>query len=572
MTSPTDRFKFLADALHGSGGFCPEVNYSTDLSGGMAKPRQVVGECYLVPYPRESAMKFAGRAALATYENHLRSAAERFVGYISRRRPVRDGLDNPLIQAIAEDADWAGNNLDVFWQAFMVNAKARGTMLLLVDLPAEQPKNRAEALERRMVPFVTAIEPERVTAFMLDARKRFEWVRYASTATVAGKTIDVERYWDATEWRVYQGDKVIESGPHPFGECPMLAFTESGVFPHIGNFAQVGDLSRRIFNARSELDEILRSQTFSLLTYQIPSDRASSFSAEQVSATIGTHNMLVHEGDTPAFIAPPDGPATVYQQVIDALQDTIGKVSYSVESHQQANAQESGMALAIRFQALNGALSSFARRMQDLEARMWELVGRYMGLQQGVTVAWATDYSLADTERELSVLAAMQATGFPEPALIEQRKRIAGEAFDNIEEDDLNTMMDAMDEGTKEVEQPMGEVADGEASGPEVPAAPTVDLAPLSAALQALSDKVDAIPVLIAPEQKEPPKQDISPIMDAITALSTKVDAIEAAVPPSAAPAPQQPIIFNTAQGAKVIDLVRDADGNLTGANVREAA
>lgn len=445
----TERFRFLAEALNGSGGFAPQVLDSVDASG-LSKPSAVTSRCHLVPYPRESGLKFAARAAVAVYENHLRSACERFVGYISKRPPLRDGLNNPLINAMVQDADWANNHLNVFWQSFMIEAKARGSMLLLIELPEEQGETMQDALERRLVPYLTAIEPERVTGFELNDRKRFRWVKFSASMLIDGKDTAVDRYWDETEWRVMIMDKVIASGPHPFGECPVLAFTETGAFPHVGSFAQIADLSRRIYNAISERDEILRSQTFSVLAYQIPVDRAPMFSAEQVSATIGTNNMLIYEGDAPAFIAPSDGPAATYAQAIEALQESIRRVGHAIDPHQATNA-ESGMALTIRFQTLNGVLSSFAQRMQDLELRMWQIVARYMGLRDAPTVQWKADYSLADTERELGILAAMQATGFTPTALTEQRKRIAWQLFDTLDGDAMAGVMDSMDETAQEV-------------------------------------------------------------------------------------------------------------------------
>jgi hypothetical protein len=230
----------------------------------------------------------------------------------------------------------------------------------------------------------------------------------------------------------------------------VLSFTESGCFPHVGGFAQIADLSRRIYNAISERDEILRSQTFSVLAYQIPVDRASSFSAADVSATIGTNNMLIYEGETPSFIAPSDGPAATYAQAIESLQESIRRVGYAVDQPKLGDG-ESGVALTIRFQALNGVLSSFAQRMQDLELRMWQIVARYMGLREAPTVQWEADYSLADVERELAILTAMQATGFPGAALIEQRKLIAGVAFDSLGEDELSEVMAAIEEAEQEV-------------------------------------------------------------------------------------------------------------------------
>jgi len=444
-----ERFTFLAEALNGSGGFAPSVLHTVDASG-LSKPYAVTSKCHLIPYPRESGLKFAARAAVAVYENHLRAACERFVGYITKRSPVRDGLNNPLVDAMVQDADWANNHIDVFWSTFMVEAKARGSMLLLIELPTEQSQSVQDAIERRLMPYLTAIEPERVTGFELNERKRFKWVKISASMQVGGKELSVDRYWDDSEWRIMQGERVLESGPHPFGECPVLAFTESGPFPHIGGFAQIADLSRRIYNATSERDEILRSQTFSVLAYQIPSASAPMFSADQVSATIGTNNMLIYEGETPSFIAPSDGPAATYDQAIERMQESIRRVGYAVDEPKSANG-ESGVALTIRFQALNGVLSSFSQRMQDLELRLWQIVARYMGLRDAPTVAWVSDYSMVDTERELAILTAMQATGFSPESLIEQRKRIAGQLFDSLEEDELGEIMDSLDEVVQEV-------------------------------------------------------------------------------------------------------------------------
>lgn len=443
-----ERFTFLSEALSGGGGFAPAVLYTVDASG-LSKPYAVTSRCHLVPYPRESGLKFAARAAVAVYENHLRAACDRFVGYIAKRPPVRDGLANPLIEAVVQDADWANNHLDVFWSSFMVEAKARGSMLLLIELPSEQGETMRDVIDRRLVPYLTAIEPERVTSYALDERKRFDWVKISANMMINGAEVDVERYWDRNAWKVLRGDVVIEEGAHPFGECPVLAFTESGAYPHVGGFAQIADLSRRIYNATSERDEILRSQTFSVLAYQIPESRAAQFSPEQVSATIGTNNMLIYEGSTPSFIAPSDGPAATYDQAIERMQESIRRVGYAVDEPKSADGA-SGIALTIRFQALNGVLSSFSKRMQDLEARVWQIVARYMGLREAPIAQWSHDYALSDAARELEILAAMQTTGFPELALSHQRKLIAGQLFDSLDDGAMQDVMASIDEPAQE--------------------------------------------------------------------------------------------------------------------------
>lgn len=443
-----DRFAFVADALNAAGGFAPKVTWAKDDSG-LSKPVIVSGSCYLVPYPRESKEKFAARAAVAVYENHLRSAAERFVGYLTAKPPRRDGADGPLAEKFVEDADWCGNSLDVFLASFMVNAKARGSMLLLMDMPAKLPDTIQQQTESRALPYVTPIYPEQLRGYEMDASGRFTSIGIGDTMTIDGKTVSVVREWNATGWRVLDGDKVVDRGDHPFRRCPVLSFTEHGKFPCNGNFQQIADLSKRIYNAHSELDEILRSQTFSLLTYQVPKEVATTFDATKVAAVIGTHNMLTHSGDTPEFIAPPDGPATVYMQRIAALETRIRLIGLDIEDSASQSA-ESGIAKAIRFQALNSALSSFAIRMQDFERQVWDLFAAGVNTENRVQTEWSTDYTLSDPTDELDKLSLMQAGGFSDAVLIEKRKQITQAEFSQLSDEKLQELFDSLEEALAE--------------------------------------------------------------------------------------------------------------------------
>lgn len=442
------RYQFLAEALEGSGGFMPSVRFED--ANGLQKPAEVIGRCHLVPYPRESAEKFAARAACAVYQNHLSSACERFAAYLARKSPSRQGTDNPLVAAVVADADDTGRALDVVLHQLAIDTKARGTMLVLIDMPQQRDAaslSDAVVGPLRAMPYLTLIAPETVTDYAQDDRGRFTSVGVASTYLLGGKRIDVIRRWTQTAWEVWQGEQLIEAGEHPFGACPVLAITEGGqAFPHVGKYAQIADLSKRLFNARSELDEILRSQTFSLLTLQVPPEvpNPASF-AQEAATTIGTHSLLVHQGDTPAFIAPDSGPAQIYGARIAELQQTIAHIAMesATESGQQA---ESGVARRMRFEALNADLAGFARLMQSLESQVWDLFHAALGLTNRVEVQWPTDYNLTDSAAELDILALMQATGFPDAVLREKRRAITLAEFDRSAPDTLADLMAAIDE------------------------------------------------------------------------------------------------------------------------------
>lgn len=423
MHLDTTRFRFIGEALRGDGGFRPVVV-------GAGSDATVTGPTYLIQYPRESAAKFARRNDVAWYANDLASACNRFAGYLSQRRPQR-ALNNDLLDALARDADWRGNSLDVLLSSFTVQAKARGSMLLLVDMP------RVDDQADRAFPYLTPIPPEDVLSLEIDHRGRVSSVEIMDGDTIRG--------WDATSWWVRRGSERLEEAQHALGVCPVLAFSETD-FPAFGEFAQIADLARRLFNLHSELDEILRSQTFSLLTLQVPPEQMN-FSAEDTAQAIGTHNLLVHAGASPAFIAPPDGPAKVYLERIANLEEKIRRIGHMIEAPDRA---ESGIALKIRFQQLNAALSHWAGRMEDLERRVFDLACRWLQIPDRTEISWDDDYALTDIAAELESLSAMQMSGFSDAVLREKRKQIVSLDFATLEDEELAALLEAEDEDARE--------------------------------------------------------------------------------------------------------------------------
>ncbi|MEY2653634.1 MAG: hypothetical protein RLZZ524_662 [Pseudomonadota bacterium] len=447
--SSAARFQFIGHALAGDGPFRPTV--STDSTGSVA----LTSSSALVRYPRESTQKYGRRNELAFYASPLARVCSRFVGYLSARPPAREP-GHELYESMIEDIDGKGNAIDVFFSAFEMEAKARGTMLLLVDMPPAVPQTLGAQVAQRAAPYWTVIRPELLTDYQVGDDGRFDFAEFSGNWTAAdGKRVPCTWHFDRSSWEARdKEDVVLASGDHPLGECPLLIFTESSEFPCFGTFSAVADLSRRLFNLDSELDEILRSQTFSLLTMQVPdesTDAAKLKAAQVAGETIGTSNLMVHSGSTPAFIAPPDGPARVYMERIKDIRAQIDEIGLVIS---QPNQVESGVAMQMRFQALNGQLAYFASRMEDLERRAWDLSRRWLGMTSAPTVQWLRDFNLADVENELKVLADMQATNMPSEVLVEQQHRIVSVQFAGLDQEKQGELSEAIDEQLLEPDVP----------------------------------------------------------------------------------------------------------------------
>lgn len=435
------RFKFIGFALNGDGPFRPLISYDSK-----ARPIAVASS-YLIQYPRESETKYARRNEIAWYASPLAQVVSKFAGYLSGRPAVRS-MANPLYEAMAADIDGKGNTIDSFWSQFISEAKARGSMLLLVDMPPAMAPTLDQQLRTRVAPYWTSIKPELLTDYEIGDDGKFNYAEFSGNFTKDdAERVECTWHFDRTSWRAVDGmQRTLAEGEHPLTECPLLIFTEGGDFPYFGPFSPIADLSRRLFNLDSELDEILRSQTFSLLTMQVSensTDAQKVQAAQVVGETIGSSNLMVHSGSTPAFIAPPDGPARIYLDRIAALRDQINEIGLVIASSSQ---RESGLALQMRFQALNSELSKFAGRMESLERRAWELSRQWLGLTTAPDISWSRDFNMADVVAELDILASMQASAMPTEVIAQQQRRIVSVQFAGLGQDQQSQIQAAIDQ------------------------------------------------------------------------------------------------------------------------------
>jgi len=353
---------------------------------------------YLVQFSREHEDKYKNRQDLSYCVNYIKPKAKQFVSYLAQRR-VNRNTNNNLLKLMINDVDKKGNSIDMFMQGFAINAKVRGANLCVVDMPKKTPSNLKDQIDTRTVPYFVEVLPENIHSYKLDEFGFFEWIIIELFIDKTEPFGNVEkekiyRYYDKTEWKVLDKDeKVLESGVHNVGKCPIVAFSESGFFPNVGEFSQIADIQKRLMNLRSELDEILRGQTFSLLAYNIEN------SDDIEDLNVGVNNVLMYKNNPPSFIAPPDAPAKVYQDEINRLESLIEKIAHTdvVES----TGVESGMSKRYRFQSLNSSLIDFSSKLESFERQCFDIACRWLEITNDVEISYPKDFNIKDIQSEI---------------------------------------------------------------------------------------------------------------------------------------------------------------------------
>ncbi len=422
----SESWAFANEAYNGSGGF-------DDKS-------------YIDKHTRESDDKYSERKKIAYYSNKFVQKVSRYNGYLFKNNPIRSS-GNKMVEAVFADCDNTGNSMDIFMSSFAKGAKVRGTGIVLIDMPSDMPDNAQSQIEERALPYFVNIKPEDITSYKLDKFGNFVWVAYSDTldnSTFEEEDIvNITRYYDAQEWRILdEDDSVLESGSHSLGICPVIFFGENGVFPDIGEFTQVAKIAKDHFNESSEMRDIMRSQTFSILTLQAdnPSD---------VTLTLSTDNAIKYGSgmNAPAFISPDPAPVDAYKEKLVALDNDMNEICYDIPTGLSA---ESGIALSVKFQALNGSLANFAQRLQAFESSLFEIVCLYLGVNNDVVILYPTEFNITDINEDIAILDNIKSMGYSLPNYeSEKLKNIIGEDLSNIDTDKMGILIAEIEDSLK---------------------------------------------------------------------------------------------------------------------------
>lgn len=360
---------------------------------------------YLIPHKRETEQNYRDRQQTAYYLNHFSLIVNALVNPIFKRRPLRDwtGTASPVAEAFLKDVDGAGNDMDSFMQAAALSAKLYGAVFIVVEnfQAMELPASMGEALAQRKFPYAYTLDPDRVEGVSIDKNGRVLSIKFRDTAVSSTMGGEKERtvYFDTHSWAVYEDGALVSSGEHNLGEVPVVWFpsqhVKNGELNPTPELYPIAGIACSLYNHCSWLTEILRNQTFPLLTF--PSKEASDL-------VIGNNNALCYDGDTvrfqPGFISPPSDPAALIQSQIKAMVEEMYRMAgltFATTTKQEA----SGISRQWEFERTNQRLAAFAKRCAAAERKVMALVARWMGLDLEFQATYSSDFGITDVATEL---------------------------------------------------------------------------------------------------------------------------------------------------------------------------
>jgi len=400
---------------------------------------------YLVQYPRETPDKYSRRKELAVYPNFVRKIVDTYVAHLFKDPPVRETTDN--YARFIDNVDRNGTYIDDFMKKVAKLTLIFGTVFVIVDKPPGRARTKAEELQQGLLPYVTIRLPSQVEEAEIDEYGRLRRISFRE-----------DKQWrilDGSTWKIAKdkrGNAIIKEGEHNLGIVPVVPVSWTDpilpsdllVPPFILDIAR---LNYDLYNAISELREILRNITFPILTLPIKDEQTAS---QLKDLTVGTENFIPYNpegGGEPSFIAPPADPAKVYLEYINFLIEQIYK-SVNLEFALGSQTGKSGVALEFEFQQVNILLSGIAGNLEKAEYQIADLVERWMGEGRfHGSISYNRDFSFRDIERDLKTAMDSIALGISSTFEAEMKKKIARDLLGDYVDENVLERIDREIEG-----------------------------------------------------------------------------------------------------------------------------
>jgi len=397
--------------------------------------------------------KFLRRKELFSYDNIAAELLNCIVDHQYQQIPDREPPESAGIStAVKQYLDWSSDDVDgngtdldtwmkqtgriagVYGHVFVTlergasNAEAQtaadlGPLVLRRYTPLDAPDWILDASGRlKEIKLLESVPRE---SLLQPAREaNVSEISLSAAADNADAPEDYEiRRWSAEGLTVYnRSGEPISRVPTQIGEPPVLVFysRRRARIPLIGR-SLLGD--PRIYadhaNIGSEMRELMRSQTFSMLAIGLGETQPVTDARSILGEHSGTDKLVFHRSGA-EFIAPPDGPIAQYIQVADRIERKMFKavgLGWEGDSHEA----EAAASRRIKAMDLNRVLAGLGDEAEAFEyglARLWLMsqFGRERGLAEfeksGLRCAYPDDYFVDSALDKLEEIRQTKGLGF----------------------------------------------------------------------------------------------------------------------------------------------------------------
>lgn len=416
----------------------------------------------LFMHKKELTEDYQARVDMSYYYNFCAPVIDIYTNHLFRQSIVEDyGSIETLVDERKENIDQQGSSIEEYRCQLAESMQIFGHTYTLVDSPlgSDDVLNLQDKMDGGMFPYFTNIQPQNVLNWALDRFGRPYWVMLIEIGDLNTdyQTFNKEsrlstnyRLWTREEWILYNEKyEEIDRGLHGLGFVPIsCAYDRKSkkekAFLGISFIADISFIARDIYNSCSELKQILRDQTFSILAIQ---GDAKDYPAIEVATNKGL--LVPKDAQMPQYITPPPGPADTLMKHIDGQVSRIFQLAKleggSASFKGQDAVEQSGVSKAWDFNQTNSALTTKAGNLEDAETKAWQMWAAWEGKEFDGTIAYPREFSVNSLKQDLDEAEQIMRMNISNEFNKEVKRTIIKKKFPHLPEDKLDTIEKEID-------------------------------------------------------------------------------------------------------------------------------
>lgn len=448
------------------------------INGQQQDTKMIYGNLFM--HPKELVEDYNRRVNMSYYYNFCAPIIDIYGDHLFKQAVNEDWKEiADTIKIVGNDIDRQGSSIQEFRKSVSDMAQLYGHCFVMVDSPnisrTGEVVTRLDQIEKRAFPYLSLYAPQKLINWALDEFGFPYWILMEESYdgnedpfTYSQKNTQECQYrlWTRDAWFLFNEKyEAIDDGHHGLGEVPITCVYDkkSKKQKSFLGISQIGDIAfinRDIYNASSELRQILRDQTFAFLAIQGTSD-------EYGSLDLGTGKGLLYpeNRNVPAYVSPPADNATVYfdhidRQILKIYQlakidagSGVGGSAKSVPSSTGTVDNQSGVSKAWDFNQTNSSLSTKSGNLEDAEMRWWRQFAAWEGKKFTGSIQYPNEFSISALMDDLNEAEKESRLQLGKTFNIEIRKAIVKKKFPRKSDQDIEKMAKEIEELQNKQEQ-----------------------------------------------------------------------------------------------------------------------
>lgn len=317
--------------------------------------------------------------------------------------PAKREYDSELVEALLEDVDNAGTNMQQFIYGVTLATRLLANAFVICDNFSDTPETIGEVISERRFPYFYMKKPQDVYEYTQDIFGNLTFISFYYSIDNEGNVI--YKGWDDSVSVMYRVDAdsgervVIREVKHNLNKLPVIVWTNDILkFP---TYYSMATIARAIYNVDAQMRDLSTVQGLSLLI--IPGQQPKD------GVRIGRHHALfINEqaSQTPNYISPNQAILDSLREYRESLVNSLLQAGDILGSTAMSNASSSGVALSYRFMGTADSLRTTSMIAEHFESKMVELFGVYMGQYFEYEVHYEDNYapSFVETQAKLVTL------------------------------------------------------------------------------------------------------------------------------------------------------------------------